>query len=477
MSRAVRHSAHAPQRPASPVRIPSSRFDKRHARQSNTISRPSPHKRDKTQAFVSVHSCEDREKAVSEYGHKSPLPEQRAARRTKHAGLAAEPRPDMYGAALRASKLRRFQPNRRNGPPVPRTAAANRRIFPKNRNSRIATVIHEAPGHTPACFRPTAGPGSAKGTTGPRPGARNGRQRARRDQAEKQGREHPAEGTEQERTKHKDETGSAKRQKTKRKTGMTLTDTAAVRPFMQTRRPRLHVPGKGGNYRENNDIGCPAAAVPRPAHPSIFGPSLRSPPLRLPSLRLLRIHFANPAANGLKRPSMYERSVLRLFGNSRLNARLKSERLRRSRSSGRNRGGCPRGDSNGSRAAAEARRTPPHRTRFERSMTDFRRAEDSGFSDGLQAISETPSKPLSTVVAFSVRASPFGQGLMPESRSNGIAYRPQFPESGEPCRSLLTNRRSFHPRPLPAFVAFRFYPRIGAAVHKAPGTAFAATKT
>lgn len=137
----------------------------------------------------------------------------------------------------------------------------------------------------------------------------------------------------------------------------------------------------------------------------------------------------------------------------------------------------PQRDSNGSRAAAEARRTPPHRTRFERSMTDFRRAEDSGFPDGLQAISETPSKPLSTVVAFSVRASPFGQGLMPESRSNGIAYRPQFPESGEPCRSLLTNRRSFHPRPLPAFVAFRFYPRIGAAVHKAPGTAFAATKT
>lgn len=361
MSRAVRHSAHAPQRPASPVRIPSSRFDKRHARQSNTISRPSPHKRDKTQAFVSVHSCEDREKAVSEYGHKSPSPEQRAARRTKHAGLAAEPRPDMYGAALRASKLRRFQPNRRNGPPVPRTAAANRRIFPKNRNSRIATVIHEAPGHTPACFRPTAGPGSAKGTTGPRPGARNGRQRARRDQAEKQGREHPAEGTEQERTKHKDETGSAKRQKTKRKTGMSLTDTAAVRPFMQTRRPDCTYPGKEEITEKIMILNatprqCPALRIRR-----FSVRASDSPPLRLPSLRLLRIHFANPAANGLKRPSMYERSVLRLFGNSRLNARLKSERLRRSRSSGRNRG-CPRGI----RTAPEQRRKLGGHPRTER---------------------------------------------------------------------------------------------------------------
>lgn len=370
MSRAVRHSAHAPQRPASPVRIPSSRFDKRHARQSNTISRPSPHKRDKTQAFVSVHSCEDREKAVSEYGHKSPLPEQRAARRTKHAGLAAEPRPDMYGAALRASKLRRFQPNRRNGPPVPRTAAANRRIFPKNRNSRIATVIHEAPGHTPACFRPTAGPGSAKGTTGPRPGARNGRQRARRDQAEKQGREHPAEGTEQERTKHKDETGSAKRQKTKRKTGMTLTDTAAVRPFMQTRRPRLHVPGKGGNYRENNDIECHAAAVPRPAHPSIFGPSLRFPPPAAP--------FLAPPAHPLcesrcKRPkTALDVRTLRFTAIRKQPAQCTSE-IRKAPTLPivRPESRLPQRDSNSSRAAAEARRTPPHRTRFERSMTGF----------------------------------------------------------------------------------------------------------
>ncbi len=86
-----------------------------------------------------------------------------------------------------------------------------------------------------------------------------------------------------------------------------------------------------------------------------------SPPLRLPSLRLLRIHFANPAANGLKRPSMYERSVLRLFGNSRLNARLKSERLRRSRSSGRNRG-CPRGI----RTAPEQRRKLGGHPRTER---------------------------------------------------------------------------------------------------------------
>ena len=276
----------------------------------------------------------------------------------------------MYGAALRASKLRRFQPNRRNGPPVPRTAAANRRLFPKNRNSRIATVIHEAPGHTPACFRPTAGPGSAKGTTGPRPGARNGRQRARRDQAEKQGREHPAEGTEQERTKHKDETGSAKRQKTKRKTGMSLTDTAAVRPFMQTRRPDCTYPGKEEITEKIMILNatprqCPALRIRRFSVRASDSPPPAAPFLAPPAHPLCESRCKRPK-------TALDVRTLRFTAIRKQPAQCTSE-IRKAPTLPivRPESRLPQRDSNSSRAAAEARRTPPHRTRFERSMTGF----------------------------------------------------------------------------------------------------------